>query len=355
MGPKHSLCVALGCAAFASICLAACSSGDSPTNPGSNAALYDTLTVSGGLVDSVGAAFDAQVAAGDDLVTPISRLLGGLFPVEDQESALDSVIAAGTPFVTEQQFSDLAAAFRENVSFDVDNFVGAAAASGATTRATGASLDRATLTDILTPLVSAPRYRVSEILPATVIAIGRARAKREGIKSADPVWGDGLLDPLQTTLLMYAIDYADVATVAGAPSRSLARSARGALFEEEVPEDPWHLAADKAKDAIADKVTDFVAEKIHFPLDKKEAAKASVCSSIILYSYKFDLQQTQGDLWHRDPAAPQHQSTSNLPAHLRFDFNPYNAFSSLVLSKIGCELPPVGDAPQKSVSWSIDD
>src|SRR4051812_28013506 len=130
--------------AFAlAVVLAACSGGDTTTSP-SGGILADTITVSGEIVDSIGAAFDAHVAAGDDLFVPISQILGGLIPSLSANPAgtVDSIISNGVPATMDQQFSDLAEAFRENVRYSVDNFVSTAALSGATVRATGAPLDR---------------------------------------------------------------------------------------------------------------------------------------------------------------------------------------------------------------------
>jgi hypothetical protein len=344
-----------GALTFATVFAAAACSSDNGLAPGGGNTRPDTVTVSAQLVDSVANAFYAHVIAGDDLVAPVSGILGGLFPVATTEAQLDSVVQQGVAMVTEQQISDVAAEFQAGTTFDVANFASAAASAGATVRATGAPLDVAALTNALAPLDTQSRYQIRELVPAFVLALGRARVAQTGVTATDAVWGDGKLDPLQLELMLYAVNFAGgegTTPVRSALQSSAMRPFRTAAEEEgALPE--W--LTEKLQDYAKDFATEKLGELIKFPLDWKSASKASICASVILYSYKFRLFTGEHDLWHRDLANPNHLFRSTITATLVFDFKPYNAFSSFVLSKLGCKIPPAGAAPGKEVQWSLDD
>jgi hypothetical protein len=88
-----------------------------------------------------------------------------------------------------------------------------------------APLTLESLTEAASQLLSKADLSPQDRVPALVLALGRERARRLSASSADPVWGDRLLDPLQFHLLMQALGR-DVSPPAIATSGSLNREVR---------------------------------------------------------------------------------------------------------------------------------
>jgi len=351
------------------VILAAACGGDQSTAPGDGGpnvppptdtgptTVVDTTTVSAAVVDSVATALYAQLAAGGDVTPQVTDMLSALIPVLGQadESTIDSLLTLGQPLAADFQAALIAQSFQNGTMFSVDNFVDAAADAGATPVGGTGPLTREYFTAILTPLVQQQTFTVDDILPALVLALGRARVRQSGAVSTDPVWSDGQLDPLQLTLLLYAVQFAGSAD---ASSALMARTAAPARAPSTLAIHPSMVGVSALKlpfflrpRAI---IGSIIGKLVKFPVGPIQSSKAVICLSIMMNSYKFQMSASQRDLWHRDPSHPEHPYQSQITAALTFNFVP-NALGSWLLPKIGCSIPPVGAAPDKSVSWSVED
>ena len=358
---------ALGCREARGVALAAvvaavlACGGDTGTGPnGSGGGGNDTsLQVSAGELDSLAGALYAQVVAGQDVTSQVATVLGAMMPIvaDGQTAYADSLIATGTPMLLPAQPAQVAAALTAGETVSVANFVAAADSAGAKLAGSSQPLTEDELTAVMASATRDSVYGVDDILPAVVLALGRARARATGAPITDAVWSDGQLDPLQTLLLLYAIDYAG-ADHAAAADRADPRVAADIAASPDAPalgeETLAGWIAGKAKEKAGEMVTGKVGEEIEFPLGKKDAAEASVCASVLLYSYKFSVTASPTALWHHDPNQPTHPWKSLVTAKLVFDFVP-NEIGSHVLELIECPVPDAGAAPGRNVGWSLDD
>jgi hypothetical protein len=325
-----------------------------PVDTGSGTTV-DTATVPATVVDSVATELYLQVSAGEDVTPEIAGILGAFMPVlgEANEGTIDSLLAAGQPFAVDFQAGLIAQSFQSGTMFTVDNFIDAAADAGATALDGTTPITREYLTALLTPVAQQSTYTSVDILPALVLALGRARIRQTGAASTDAVWSDGLLDPLQTTLLMYAVQFAgadDAASSLVGPAATPAPTpSRFAPHPATIGQ--WAL---KLKGVGFGIVGSIIGKLVEFPIGPIQSAQATVCASIMMNSYKLQMSASQRDLWHRDPSHPTHPYQSQITAALTFNFVP-NALGSWLLPKIGCPIPPVGAAPGKSVTWSTED
>ncbi len=193
------------------------------------------------------------------------------------------------------------------------------------------------------------------VLPALVWTLGQERARRINPNFVDPTWGDGRLDPLQFTLLSFTIFGKPAA-----PARtSLLPGASGldtfVTFQTNPAAD---FIKDKIKDQIKDKVegeiTSAVQELVEVPLDKKDAAKVSVCGSLILYGHKISMTNTPDLLW-RAPLTP---NFTQIDLTLTFEDDYYDGWARAVLGSAvtdltGCAFPRKGPIEGKGIEWSV--
>jgi hypothetical protein len=341
------------------ILAAAC--GDQGTAPGNGnqnePPADDTTTVSAAVVDSVADELYVHLAAGEDVTPQVTNILAALMPVLGQadEGTIDSLLAIGQPLAVDFQAGLIAQSFQSGTMFSVDNFIDAAVDAGATPVAGTDPLTRDYLTALLTPLVQQSTFTVDDILPALVLALGRARLRQSGAESTDALWSDGQLDPLQLTLLLYAIQFAGSANASSAiMARTVAPAAHPsalAVRRSTVGASALKLPFFLNPKAI---IGSIIGKLVKFPVGPVQSAKAVICTSIMLNSYKFQMAASERDLWHHDPSEPEHPYRSQITATLTFNFVP-NGLGSWLLPKIGCTVPPLGAAPGKSVTWSVDD
>ncbi len=317
----------------------------------------ETVTASASLVNEVAADFYTNVAEGSELATEINDILGALIrvaPVE-QEGKIRGALEEGEPIALDAQVQILARAFDQGMMLDLNSFFAAAAKAGATVEGTGEPLTRAYLTQELMPLLDQDTFTTEDILPAVVLALGRERARRSEAGITDPVWGDEWLDPLQATLLFYAIHFSGhdspAASAYMAPPAHSTRQPSGSDAAADEKKLPDFL---NPKEKGRDLVTGWIANLIDFPLGPDESAKQVLCASVILYSYKMDVSSSELDLYHRQHDNSALPYYTRLDASLEFDFE--TNFVGEDLLKLTCgELPESGPAAGTQVTWTIDE
>jgi hypothetical protein len=100
-----------------------------------------------------------------------------------------------------------------------------------------------------------------------------------------------------------------------------------------------------------EEAVDFVAGEIGLPKDRSEGVKAAICGSVLIYSYRFDVQGTPTQLGTDNIGLP---TSSEVTATLVFDFRP-SPYGRVVINQAGCEIPENGPAANKGILWRVDE
>lgn len=297
--------------------------------------IYELLAEKGDLRPHIGG---VMTAFG---VTPLS---------ETDLAALESRFEDGLPLLFVPQISEMADAFTDGGLLTLDSFIAAANAQGARQKGTANLLTRDYLTEEFAAFAGKSQYETDEALPAFVLALGRERARRFPPPTPDSLWGDGLLDPLQLTLLLYAVSYSSEPPLpAQAPLLSVAAF---------TPVASMAGAANPVSGKIKGKVTGAVQSAVELPLKKKEAAQVSLCASLLLYGHKVTVTATPGLIYHRqsDGGAPW---STRLDALLAFQDDYWDNYAPIdrwLIEKAGnCTLPRRGSVEGKPIAFSVSD
>ena len=293
------------------------------------------------------------LAAKEDLRPFIGGVMTafGVTPLGEADlAALDSRFEGGLPLLFVPQVSEMADAFSDGGLLTLDSFIAAANAQGARQRGTTNLLTRDYLSEEFAAFAGKSQYETDEALPAFVLALGRERARRFPPPTPDPLWGDGLLDPLQLTLMLYAVSYSSEPPLpAQAPLLSVAGF---------TPVTSLAGAANPVGGQIKGKVTGAVQSVVELPLKKKEAAQVSVCASLLLYGHKVTVTSTPDLIYHRqsDGSAPW---STRLDALLTFQDDYWDNYAPIdrwLLEKAGnCILPRRGSVEGKPIVFSVSD
>jgi hypothetical protein len=172
------------------------------------------------------------------------------------------------------------------------------------------------------------------------MALAAERAARLDVPDPDPVWGDGFLDPLQFTLLLHAVLFSgseeSPARIFAAPISPLAGGTS-----------PENFVKGRIRGVIAGKI----GKELEVPLTKGQAAKASLCASLLLYGHKLTGAAQPNPIWHNDGVKP---AVSKVEVALVFQddyWNNYLEIDRWLLEKAGCVLPRQGPVAGKPVEW----
>lgn len=320
--------------------------------------LYDDIATIEGEPDG------DEAAHIDHLPSHIAGALEGLgFPFLDEdeldddefEKRAEELLADGVPFATTTSVYQLARAYDAGMLVDSEGYF--------------EGLEDHGVTSLLGDLVGVGDFVSSQVYSAGLSAayepdvpveptnitavflwvLGQERARRFG--GEDPMWGDGLLDPLQFTLLNYTIF-----SKAAADQRTREASF-GPGFK---PASPGKFIKGKAKDFIKDQfkdqakdaATDVLQDILGVPLDPLEGAQVSVCASLLLYGHKVYLENDPRDIWRKRSGTPNSTTVSLL---LNFEDDYSNNTKGQVAAFLSdCDLPPKGFVPGKPVEeWSV--
>jgi hypothetical protein len=300
--------------------------------------------------------YDA-VAAGED-VTPhiegVFEALGVPVLASDDASGAQARIAAGLPVMTESLAARMSEAYQDGVLVDAKGVFEGLVEQGVklgypynlggdplSADLFGALMYSSTVVGDADPDQQVlPGY----VLPALVRALGQERVRRTSGTDTDPAWGDGRLDPLQFTLVTYSILTKGGTT--GSKSGSGLRASHGL--------DAAGFIKDKIKDQIEDQFTGQLQDALEVPLDKTDAAKISLCGSLILYGHKVSMKNTPDLLWH----APKTPNVTQVELTLTFEDDFYDNWARAVLGSAvtdltGCKFPRKGPIGGKPVEWDV--
>ena len=198
-----------------------------------------------------------------------------------------------------------------------------------------------------------------------MLALGKERAARFPPENADPLWGDGLLDPLQLTLLLYSVSYSGTGSVssqAPLPASAVHQArnvsfindpSRASLMVSVAGSDP---IGDFIKDQIQGQVEGAVQGVIEVPLDTVEAAQVSVCASLLLYGHKMKVTTTPKLIYHNDGSKPWSTRVDVILTFQDDYWDNYLPIDRWMLENLGnCELPRRGPVEGKPLEWSVSD
>ena len=306
--------------------------------------------------------YDA-VEAGEDVAPHIEAVLLAfgvpMLQPDDVDGALGRV-NAGLPFVTSRVVEEMASAYAQGRLVDAEGFAEGLAEQGVELaypyNIADSGFDGSLLGSLLYSFTvvgeSTPDVPLSEgtVLPALVRELGQERARRVLPEGVDPIWGDGRLDPLQFTLLSFSIF--------AKPANATQKAKSGVSYALLRADFGVNFIQDTIKDALKDKIegdlTSKVQELVQVPLDKKDAAKVSVCGSLILYGHKVSITNTPNLLWH----APKTPNVTKVEMTLTFEDDYYDNWARAVLGSAvtdltGCAFPRKGPIEGKSVEWDV--
>lgn len=332
---------------------------DSGPGPGGNPDDSDATSTYLQVASFAKLVYDA-VEAGEDVSPHIEAALGAFgVPVlepDDAEGAL-ARIEAGLPFVTSLVVERMAAAYAETRLVDAEGFVEGLAEQGVGLafpyNLEGTEFDAAFFGALLYSYTASGEaepdvpLETGFVLPSLVRELGQERARRMGLEEVDPAWGDGRLDPLQFTLLSFTI-FAKPSAV----TRALSPAGSSGLPKIQLHQGNPLLGL--IKDQAEGVITSGVQNAIELPLDKQDAAKVSVCGSLILYGHKIAMTNTPDLLWHK-PKAP---SLTKVEMTLTFEDDYYDNWANAVLGSAvsdlaGCKFPRKGPIEGKPIEWSV--
>jgi hypothetical protein len=300
--------------------------------------------------------YDTLVAK-QDLKPYISGVMTafGVPPLGEADVAtVDARFSQGLPLMFIPQVAEMADAFNDGGYISLDSFIASANAKGAKQKGTTNPLTRNYLTQKFAAFAGKMQYAPGQVLPAFVLALGKERARRFPPANPDPLWGDGLLDPLQLTLMLYAVSYSSAAPLpAQAPLLSVAAFNSAIVLASAV-----NPIEEFVKDQIKDQLTGELQDAVEIPLGEREAAQVSVCASLLLYGHKVRVTATPNLIYHRqtDGTAPW---STRVDALLTFEddyWDNYLAIDRWMLNTLGnCTLPRRGPVEGKPIVWSMSD
>ena len=303
--------------------------------------------------------YDA-VEADEDVAPAIEAVLKAFgvptLANDDADGAL-ARIDAGLPFVTSLVVERMAAAYAQGRLVDAAGFAEGLVEQGVGLAfpysESGSDLDSTLLGTMIYALTVAGEATPDmplgkgQVLPSLVRELGQERARRMNLGAGDPAWGDGRLDPLQFTLLSFTI-------FAKPASATRTRPLSAGLRAPKLRPLGFEAIANLLKDNAEDGLTSAVQDIVQVPLDKKDAAKVSVCGSLILYGHKVTIKNTPDLLWH----APQTPNVTTVEMTLTFEDDYHDKWApawlgGLVTDLTGCVFPRKGPIEGKAVEWSV--
>lgn len=269
----------------------------------------------------------------------------------------------GLPLTFLPQVPEMADAFHNDVYVSLDSFITAANNRGATQQGTNEPLTREYLTQKFMDYTGKSQYGPGQVLPAFVLALARERAAHFPLSDPDPLWGDGLLDPLQFTLLLYSFSYSGADRISSEVQTtvSLIPQVQEVSFKKGMDrvamaggEDP---IADYIKGKIKDEITGEVGRIVEIPLDKKDAARVSVCASLLLFGHKMEVTNTPKLIYHKD--GDEKPSFTTVEVSLTFQDDYWNNYFTIdrwmIETLTNCKLPRRGPVADKPLEWSVSD
>lgn len=325
-------------------------------------------------LDNVAKMIYDALAAGQNLNSYVFGVMAAFNVPPLGENDLELVkerYSQGLPLMFLPQVPEMADAFLDGGYVSLDSFIAAANEQGATQEGTNEPLTREYLTQKFRDYTGKSQYGPGQVLPAFVLALARERAARFPPNDPDPLWGDGLLDPLQFTLLLYSVSFSGAGRISSeAPMMAVAipqnlemgltkgvyQDAMAGNLDRSAMADDIDQIVDYIKDQIQDEITGEVQGIVEIPLDKKDAAQVSVCASLLLYGHKMEVTNSPKLIYHKDGEKPW---VTRVDVTLTFQDDYWDNYLQIdrwmLETFTDCKLPRRGTVADKPLEWSVSD
>ncbi len=242
------------------------------------------------------------------------------------EAAAVSAQTFTGPYVLDVQIDRIAEALVDGVLIDLDSYFRSLFPWGV--RVTGSGYvtrewmsDRFIHYGIFDKLDGGGEFKTEEdLVPAMIVALGRERSSqtwydesgqvedRWRVAWSDSVWGDNFLDPVQFLLLTQAFLLSSAADSLGMASYDAGHNSDGGP-DGTAPQ--ISILGKLARGLI----TGIIGKDIEVPLTPIDAIDATICSSVLLFGYSFDIQVDNTELVRpaMDPTVDPYVTTSAGP------------------------------------------
>ena len=161
-------------------------------------------------VEEVAGVLYQGLSEGADLVSYIEEIYEALgIPVLNPETEMDQIETAienQAPFTLESHLALIADALASGMTLNLASFITEINNQGFYALDSGGEVTLDYLSENIAYVSDQDELSPGEIQIALVLALGTARANTLYGEIKDPVWGDGLLDPLQSSLLWHLLD-----------------------------------------------------------------------------------------------------------------------------------------------------
>jgi len=286
-------------------------------------------------VDEVAAVLYQAVIEGlnvSGLVEEIYEALG--IPVLDPETEMDQIENAvnnQTPFALESQMELIANALASGMHLNLESFIAEINRLGFYALASGGEITRDYLSRNLAYLLEQSEYAPEEVQTALILALGRTRSGFLYGENLDPVWGDDLLDPLQSALLWNLLDQ-----VAAASGASTSQTVQRISYSSETG-NPQRQGP----------IAEFIGALGNLANNLNE-----YCKTAKIFGHQSTLTLSENQIY-RQTIGSERPFASEATFTLEFSFKPVTAAENLPV-KLNCpDLPSIGPRPDIPVSWEL--
>ena len=269
-----------------------------------------------------------------DFVEDIYEALG--IPVLDPETEMDQIEAAienQTPFTLESHLELIADALASGVHITLESFIAEMNREGFFALDSGGAVTLAYLSQNLAYLLEQDQFAPDEGQIALVLALGRTRAGLLYGEALDPVWGDDLLDPLQSSLLWLLLDQVAITSQSAAGQSNQHSSHLSAL------PDP------QRRNLLGDLLGSLGEASKHL---------TEFCKTAKIFGHQSTLTLSESQLYRQTPGSKK-TSGSEATFRLEFKYKP-STKEDQVSAALGCpDLPAKGARPDRPVEWELID
>ncbi len=270
-----------------------------------------------------------------DLVPAIEDILSYFSPIftttdNSQEELIFECIYEGVPFFVDYQVEKIASGYSQGMMVEAQSYFDSMNQAGFEESTEIGLLYSQFVWANLQLLVSDPsmmprdEFYPHEVLPALLFYLSDER-----VDSYINPWGDEHLDPLQFTLLNYALNFAAV---------DMSGEVETALF---------------GRRNIRRAVVGWAGRIIGVPTSYKEAAKECLIAPQFLYSYLIDLEAQPELIYKKQtekPSPPPYESQALVQVSFYHETGP---FRQRLLDELDFELPENGPQADKPVEWTL--
>lgn len=285
-------------------------------------------------VDQAAALFYQGMIDGKDLSGAIEEMYEALgIPVLDAETEMaliEEAIENQTPFTLESHLALIGAAYGSGMFINLESFIAEMNRSGFYALASGGEVTLDYLSQNLSYLLDQDEFAPQEIQIALILALGRTRAGLLYGEALDPVWGDGLLDPLQSSLFWILLDQVAAQTQSAAAQSSA------------------HLGAlpnPQRQGPLGDLLGS---------LGETSAHLSEYCNTALIFGHQSQLTLSENQLYRQTPGSKK-AAASEATFTLSFNYQPSTA-KDKISAAMGCpDLPDKGPRADKPVTWELID